>query len=750
MARKKFAAVVFSLGCVHASSLMALGLGELSLESFLNEPLKASVDLLNTGGLHQDEIKIRLATKEDFEKEGLDRAYFLTGIKFEVDVDEGGGARILMTSEDPVLEPYLDFIIEARWPTGRLLREYTVLIDPPAFDQGATIISASKRVEEVEGIPAPGKKKEPVDSTGTKVTVRKSDLGPGEMPQRDYNAETSPTPVAGSNYMIRRDDTLWEIAQQARPEGASVHQTMLDIQRLNPEAFINGNINQVKAGYIIYLPQSNDISSGDLAAALAEVKQQNEVWREGRASQPVARGPSLRISAEPEPTAGADTGTAAASGAAAAAMEDLEKAELDRAEMAQRLQAMQEQVETLQRIVSVKDEQIAALQQELAGVAAAAPVSGDEVPQELVSEPVDEGEIAAEETTTEAVAVAEAEEEPVAEEAVVEPAKAPPAKPVPVAPVEKPAVREDSGMMSTLLYGLGAIVLAVLAFVMVRRRRAPEEEQVPAAREDAFAEVELQDQQLEVEAPAEVESVEEVLTEEPVVEPGEDEGDKSRGYGERKHDEYASDVDEVDALAEADIYIAYGRYPQAIDLLKNAIGNEPKNPSYRLKLLELHTEMGDKAAAQEQYAELQAIGDAASLERAEALMASVGGADAAPSQAEPVPEVSPLDLLPEGDEPLEATFSDLEIEQGEAVGEEVAEELDLTADFADSELDQDVLDEDLVVAAESNGFSTKLDLARAYLDMGDDDGARQILEEVAAEGTEELKSEARELLERIG
>ena len=83
---RKFAAVVFSLGCLQASSVMALGLGELTLESFLNEPLKASVDLLNTGGLHRDEIKIRLATSEDFEKLGLDRAYFLTGIKFDVEL----------------------------------------------------------------------------------------------------------------------------------------------------------------------------------------------------------------------------------------------------------------------------------------------------------------------------------------------------------------------------------------------------------------------------------------------------------------------------------------------------------------------------------------------------------------------------------------------------------------------------------------------------------------------------------------
>ena len=134
---------------------MALGLGEMQLESFLNQPLRASVDLLNMDGLHEDEIRVRLATSEDFDKLGLDRAYFLTNITFEVVSDGRGGARILIRSEEPVLEPYLDFIVEARWPSGRLLREYTVLIDPPVFSQATPVVSASERVATTEGIPAP-------------------------------------------------------------------------------------------------------------------------------------------------------------------------------------------------------------------------------------------------------------------------------------------------------------------------------------------------------------------------------------------------------------------------------------------------------------------------------------------------------------------------------------------------------------------------------------------------------------------
>jgi pilus assembly protein FimV len=752
---RKFAAVVFSLGCLQASSVMALGLGELTLDSFLNEPLNARVDLLNTGGLHQDEIRIRLATKEDFDKLGLHRAYFLTNIKFEVVTSDSGNAQLVISSDEPVLEPYLDFIVEARWPSGRLLREYTVLVDPPVFDQSSPIISASARVAEVDGEPDPLKKTQApaaVKTSGTHVGVKKSELAPGDMPQRDYNAEASPTPMPGSRYMVHRNDTLWEIALQARPEGASVHQTMLDIQRINPDAFIGGNINRVKSGYIIYLPDSDDISSADLSEAMAEVRQQNEDWREGRASQPQSSsGPSLRISAEPDAPAeaGEDVMAGQEVAASAAAMEDLEKSALDRSEAQQRLVAMEQQVETLQRIVSLKDDQIAALQSALAEAdgstdADAEALSAVETDEDLAAAPdileaATEVESLDEEEAPVTVEVVEEEAEPAVEpEPVV-------AVPAPVA--SQPQAPESGGFMSNIWYILGAAVLALLGFIFMRRGGDKEEAAAPAPapREDVFADVQLKAQELEVEAPAEPEITaapeeEPLLAEEEQGLPSRD----NRGYGERKHDEYASDADSGDALAEADIYIAYGRYPQAIDLLNNAIGNEPNNPAYRLKLLEMHAEMGDRDAAMAQFAELQSIDDSSSLSRAQEVLDGLAAEALVKSDGK-----VPAGLTADTDALLEADFSGLEIEDS-VESKSVADDLDLSADFADSGLTLSGDDEDLVIAAESNGMSTKLDLARAYLDMGDDEGARQILDEVVADATDELKAEAQELLGRIG
>jgi pilus assembly protein FimV len=753
---------------------MALGLGEISLESYLNEPLRAEVDLLNVQGLHEDQIRIRLATSEDFKRMGVDRAYFLTSISFNVEIDDSGRARIVLTSEDPVLEPYLDFIVEARWPSGRLLREYTVLVDPPVFDSAVPVVSASERVAEIDGQPAPAKKKTTeVVTSGTRVDLKQGDLAPGEMPRRSFNADTANAPISGSRYMIHRDDTLWSIASRARPGGASVQQTMLDIQRLNPDAFINGNINLIKAGYIIYLPTQAEISSSDPNTANQVVRQQNEAWREGRASGTVYTGPSLRISAEEpgEPAAagavaggaGSEAGAVTAATSTNVALEELAESELARAELQERLVAMEAQVETLERIVSLKDDQIAALQGVIAGEQGAdgagsdAAALGDELLAEIeqldaaaaADAAEDELQLAGSEAAEETAAVDTAAEDTAAGETVAADTAAVDTVEEEVVVAEPaPAAAKPAEGMSSLWYILGAVVLAVLGWLFMRRRKDTDDEgdeldttPVAAAPVDAFADVELTEQEVELEEP------EDAQPQSPEASP-EDEvaaaRKENRGYGQRKHDEYASDVEANGALAEADIYIAYGRYPQAIDLLRNALLNDPGNAAYRLKLLQLYAETGDRAAAEQQLAELESLGDEDSLAAARETLAA-----AREDAAAPVAVNAGSDLLRESGETLESDFSDLEIEEPET-GDSLEDDLDLSVDFERAGSDADSMEEELVIAAESDGLSTKLDLARAYMDMGDDDGARQILEEVAAEGSAELQEEARALLERIG
>jgi pilus assembly protein FimV len=767
---RKIAAVVFSMGVAHSYTAYGLGLGELTLNSFLNEPLRAEVDLLNTHGLHPDQIRIRLATSEDFDRMGVDRAYFLTSLKFAVEVDDSGRGQITVTSQDPVLEPYLDFIVEARWPSGRLLREYTVLVDPPAFDQAAPSISASQVLAETDSGQASKKKTEA--SSGTAVTIDDSDLPAGQMPERAFGSDASPQAVAGDRYMVRRDETLWGIADRSRPEGVSVHQAMLDIQRLNPDAFIDGNINKIKAGYIIYLPAQAEISSDDVEAAVAEVREQNEAWQASRGNEDFRNGPSLRISAEPTAAAeeaAVDSEQTQAAGSVVA-MENMERANLERNEMEQRLAALENQLSTLQSIVNLKDEQIAALQRALAdgGVAVDEAVAEEAVEQleatvedltvddlaeaaESESSVEETAELAASDLTGD-VAEAVPESQPTAEPEAAAPAPAKkPATPK-VVTTPKPA---EGGLMDYLWYLVAAVVAVLAGLFVWRRRSAADQSEAPAApvREnepaaDVFADVELQDQPLELEPEAEAETeVEEVADDELALTAEVTEEDENRGYGQRKHDEYASDVETGDALAEADIYIAYGRYPQAVDLLRNAIANEPNNPAYRLKLLEISAETGDSAEAERQLDELRSLGASDALARAEEVMGAASKGDSMPKMPDLGAELD--DLTIDTGEELEADFSGLEIE--EEADDLIEDDLDLSADFGESaDEESGAEDEELVIATEGNEMSTKLDLARAYLDMGDDDGAKVILEEVINEGSGEQQEEARALLERLG
>lgn len=831
-------AVAVAVGASISLPVLALGLGDIEMKSFLNEPLSAEVELLDTRELTTDDIRIRLAGGDDFNRLGVQRSFFLTSIQFDVVIDEASGrGRIRLSTQEAVLEPYLDLIIEARWPSGRLLREYTVLVDPPAFRQEVVTVSASERVEAANpSKPAVAEESQERASESTsEVKLRESSLAPGQMPDRAFSAATAADPVAGNRYMVRRDETLWQIASQGRPDGISVQQAMLDIQRLNPEAFINGNINQIKAGYIIYLPAAGEVSSDDLADALDEVREQNQEWQSGRSAPGVTAAATLRVSAEPgaEDSAGqldeltavdaggaaateadAGAGTRSASGSSTDSMDDAaadaqEQAEqagaIANAELAAQMNAMTERLDTLEQIVALKDEQIATLEQALR------------------------------EAREQAAAAAAAQ--PVA----VQPAA--PQSPAPVQPTGNNA--DSSGGIPWLPVGGGLLAL-LLGFLFFWRRRSNDnaEKESEAASDsldqDVFAGVSLNKDALD-EAPAQVEQdveaavpasdkidSDEAVTEldeefPPIVAdsvtdeeldalPGLDVGG-SRGYGERKNDDYIDEGASGDALAEADIYIAYGRYLQAIELLDTAIKDEPKNSAYRLKLLELYVDMGEGDSAQAQLEELRHYGDDAALAKGEDLLG--GGAGEASNsfdldasdalELEPAPAAQDSDDLElelalddepvadaddlgnadaaTQDEPLvfdlsddhsndaaddedigDVEFDNLEIEDDDAI-----DGADGELDFASSEEELDLSDalvdgapadspvsptedsgEDLLIAEDADQMATKLDLARAYMDMGDSEGAKSILEEVASKGTEEQQSEASDLLSRIG
>ena len=241
------AASALSSGMAHA-----LGLGEVTLQSALNQPLVAEIELLEVRDLASSELLPTLASPEAFTKAGVDRQYFLTDLKFTPVLKPNGKSVIRVTSSKPMREPYLNFLVEVLWPNGRLLREYTLLLDPPLYTP-QSVTPAAARLPVAAAAPAT-RVLAPAPRPATAVAKPVSPAAP--------TAASAPAakPLEGNQYKTTANDTLWEIAQRARA-GGSVHQTMLAIQDLNPDAFIGGNINRLKSGQVLRLPNEQQVQS---------------------------------------------------------------------------------------------------------------------------------------------------------------------------------------------------------------------------------------------------------------------------------------------------------------------------------------------------------------------------------------------------------------------------------------------------------------------------------------------------------
>lgn len=628
MVRKKLAMAILALSTLQADLAGALGLGNLSIKSALNQPLNAEIRLLDTGDLDPSQVKIQLASPEDFQHAGVDRDFFLTNLRFDVELDGRGGGLIRVTTREPVVEPYLNFVLETRWPTGRLLREYAMLLDPPTFSA-----KAAAPVTPATGAgpaPKPGRRIEPPS------------VSPEPAPESRAGAPSNDLPAAtrSGEYRIQVYDTLSKIAARHKPAGdATLQQTMVAIQRANPQVFIRNNINLIKSGYVLRLPSADEVRAIDAGEAARSVEEQTHNWRggsSGAGAAPAASGPQLdartpapardseyreqaRLSiAAPGGADKSDAGEGGSSGKGGgealrnqltSAQESLEKGQRENKELQSRLDDMERQIATLQRLISLKDDQLAALQaKSAAGGAAPAPSDAPAAqtePAPAQTAPAPESAAAPAPDHTAAGAPA--------------PAPAPKAKPKPAPkaaakPAPEPGLLEQiSGNPLYAVGGLGALALLGAAVVMRRRRAAAEELEAVAelgGDGDGFH----FDENLDLDN---VRVSDDALT--PLDEP-ESEAPQPAAAEERR-----VSAETGNAIAEADIYIAYGRYQQAADLLLTAIDAEPARSDLRVKLLEVYLEMRNRDAFGRQFVALQGLGDAAAIGQVKDLLSSVDG-----------------------------------------------------------------------------------------------------------------------------
>ncbi|MFQ3231098.1 MAG: pilus assembly protein FimV, partial [Reinekea sp.] len=244
---KKQALAVLILIMSFAGSSFGLGLGDIKVNSNLNDPLEAEIKIIQLQGLTSGEILPTLASNDDFRRAGVERNFFLSNIQFRVKETASGDVFVTMTTKQVVREPFLNFLVEVNWPGGRLLKEYTILLDPPVFDTGLAVDALV-----VEGLTS---NTDIVTTTVIENTVTQDTVTVAQPVQpRDDN-------LPAGEYRVKRNDTLWEIAMKVPGRsGYSPQQVMLAIQDLNSEAFLNSNINRVKAGSVLTLPDASQMA----------------------------------------------------------------------------------------------------------------------------------------------------------------------------------------------------------------------------------------------------------------------------------------------------------------------------------------------------------------------------------------------------------------------------------------------------------------------------------------------------------
>ncbi|SDI01027.1 pilus assembly protein FimV [Pseudomonas delhiensis] len=350
----------------------ALELGDIASQAALGQTLDARIELRGMGDLGSEDLKVSLVPQQEAERLGMQPNYvFLSGLRFTPEVGRNGRGVIRVQSSAPVREPYVNFVLQVVWPQGRAMREYTLLLDPPNYQAVARAPSAPA----VSAVP----------STASAPPVRQVPVG------------AAPEPSGG--HRIAAGDTLWAIASRYRPAGdASVMQTMRAIQALNPQAFLDGNANRPRVGAVLRLPDAKQVRAQGHAEAVSHFQAQEARWRERPrpldATRKAAPGAAPAV-AEVRDNLRLLSGQASKQPQAKAAaerlallQEDLDSARRQGEELTSRIGDLQSQLDKLNKLIELKDAQIATLVARLAAQsrqqAAAEPpvaVAGTPTPQ---------------------------------------------------------------------------------------------------------------------------------------------------------------------------------------------------------------------------------------------------------------------------------------------------------------------------------------------------------------------------------
>ncbi|MEO8409236.1 MAG: FimV/HubP family polar landmark protein, partial [Propionivibrio sp.] len=619
------------------------------------------------------DMTAQLASPAAFKQAGLDYATTLLGVNFSVDPRPKGRAVVKLTSDRPINDPFVDMLLQLDWPAGRLIREYTFLLDPPevAAKAAAPVVPAvakatpTPQVGSARVVSGPNATidDELRDRAIARIRAREASGTGGaravSAAKESTAASAAARPTKGGadgspTHLVKRGETLHGIATQTKPEGVSLDQMLVGLLRTNQSAFSGGNMNRLQAGRILSIPTKPVIETVSPTEARKIVVAQSSDWNayqrrlaglaarapvaEDAATQESAGKITAKVEDQAAPAAAssdqlkvskteaADSKPGAAAAAGSASEEDQIAKEKALREANERVVALEQNVADLQKLLELKNESLAELQKQAVTNPVPAPVvdagTGTKAPADAVKPP--ETTLAAtpapDATSKPETAVRpSAADVPAVVPAEVKPAPTPPVEPKPAAPAEpaKPTVPpppppppDEPGFLAGLLEQpmlLGAALLALIAAFLVARRRRAGKEETPLDLGST-----LSPQSIGMSGNSVFRST------------GGQNVDTSHTPAQTDFSQAGPgsiDTDEVDPVAEADVYMAYGRDAQAEEILLEAKQKDPKRHAIHLKLLEIYSNRKDvkkfEALATELYGETGGVG--ADWEKAAAL-----------------------------------------------------------------------------------------------------------------------------------
>jgi pilus assembly protein FimV len=586
---------------VFPAAIYALGLGEIKLQSALNEPLSAQIELLAATPEELRSLKAGLASRDTFTRYGIEPSGQLANLRFAVGRDSAGRDVLQVTSTEAISDPFLTLLVEVSWARGRLLREYTMLLDPPVYMPG----------EQGGGTPVAA----PQTAPGAPSAVTPESTTTPAPAARPAPAAPAGGSSYGSSYTVRRNDTLWQIASQhTSGSPREINRMMVALYRANPEAF-NRNINELRAGAILRLPAESEVGAIGAGEAATEVRRQYAEWREDRAAPPDpadSESARLRLVAPTERGDGAGASSEAA-------------------ELSERVRALEQELDESRRMLELKNAELARLQQRLGETPAATAPSPEGQPSVEAQVPDED------------VPPAEAQE-PVAGQ--TDPGQTDETQPSTPVAAEEPQPSIVDWLIKNWYFAAGGLLLlgGAIIFTFLRQRGEPDFEALgrlaraddtmddttrgrepphidedaqtsstarlrTLKREDGFlVEESGEHEQLQVPDPGAVRKATTVPASDFLAPRPEPSG---KTADDTLSSETAINLDQGDPLAEADFHMAYGLYDQAADLVRIAGERQPQRRDLKLKLLEIYFVWGNKDAFLQSANELHASADQA-------------------------------------------------------------------------------------------------------------------------------------------